>query len=117
MTKSEEKLKKLVNASGYLFQLKVQTEIHTSKPSANLAVISSEHRWIDNESGEEGFIDIGTGDGEGIGIAMEAGGIAFCAQGCQDGSGEVGFEVGGVIEVRSQVEEVAAEGAEVGDAG
>jgi hypothetical protein len=49
---------KLVNAAGFLFQLRVQAEIESTASSHHKAVLAREHRWIDAETGQEGFIDL-----------------------------------------------------------
>jgi len=55
----DESRLKIINASGYLFQLKVEDEIKNLKTYSdnNIKIIASEHRWVDLESKDEGFID------------------------------------------------------------
>jgi len=48
----------LVNASGFLFQLKVEQEISASSASHGKSILAREHRWVDLDSGHEGFIDL-----------------------------------------------------------
>jgi hypothetical protein len=57
---SDEKddLLKLVNASGFLFQLRVEDEISKTLSSRGNTVITKEHKWKDEASGNEGFIDL-----------------------------------------------------------
>ncbi len=54
----EKKLRSIVNASGYLFQLRVADEVSKSTKTHGWYVASFEHPWRDKESGREGFIDI-----------------------------------------------------------
>jgi len=60
----EEELRKLVNGSGFLFQLRVEHEIRKPQRSHRWEVISHEHAWQDPESGTEGFIDLILGNGD-----------------------------------------------------
>jgi hypothetical protein len=50
---------KIINASGYLFQLKIEDEIRNLKTYTdnNIKIIASEHRWVDIDTSDEGFID------------------------------------------------------------
>ncbi len=50
----------IINASGFLFQLRVEQEIHRmhQEQDINWAVISQEHRWVDPLSSSENFIDL-----------------------------------------------------------
>lgn len=50
---------KIINASGYLFQLRVEDEIRRSKSYAlgNMEIVASEHRWVDRKTLDESFID------------------------------------------------------------
>ncbi|MBN1929976.1 MAG: hypothetical protein JW786_00005 [Desulfobacterales bacterium] len=57
MSEDNESLKSLINASGFLFQLRVQREIELN-PHSTWSVSSTEHRWEDPSSGQESFIDI-----------------------------------------------------------
>ncbi len=53
-----ESLRKDVNKSGFPFQLKVADQINSAKPKHPWSVESSEHSWVDPESGSRGFIDL-----------------------------------------------------------
>jgi len=58
---SEDKktiLHKMVNSSGFLFQLAVESEVRRTAASHNWTVLSREHPWADPELGGEGFIDL-----------------------------------------------------------
>lgn len=54
----EENLRKLVNSSGFLFQLRVEHEILQSFRSHGWQVLTREHAWADAESKVGGFIDL-----------------------------------------------------------
>lgn len=60
-------LLKIVNASGFLYQLRVEDEINRtrSKRSRSWDVVAREHRWIDPITKNEGFIDLVIEDGIG----------------------------------------------------
>lgn len=59
MTKNPyEDLRKIVNASGFLFQLRIKDEIHNSFNDHKWEISSHEHPWKDKETGTEGFIDL-----------------------------------------------------------
>ena len=58
MTEKSDKLLKLANASGFLFQLRIEDEIEKTKEIHRKEVIASEYRWLDPKTGLEGFIDI-----------------------------------------------------------
>jgi len=60
MADLQDSLRKLVNASGFLFQLRVEQEIRATQPSrrGDWEVVAHEHRWIEAAEGGEGFIDI-----------------------------------------------------------
>jgi len=60
MPETPESLLNLVNASGFLFQLRVEQEIKAMEAfrSGNLELIAREHRWVDPVDGTEGFIDV-----------------------------------------------------------
>lgn len=55
----EENLRKVVNASGFLFQFKIEDVIRTQ--STHWKLISSEHQWHDPETNKIGFIDLVVG--------------------------------------------------------
>ena len=56
----ESTLLKVINASGFVFQLGVQEMIETNfrKNRHGWRVVGREHRWVDPISEAEGFIDI-----------------------------------------------------------
>ncbi len=54
----KKKLRNIVNASGFLFQLRVEHAIRKSSNQHGWKVVSREHPWEDPESGGEGFIDL-----------------------------------------------------------
>ena len=56
--KEDKILQKMVNSSGFLFQLAVQSEILQTATNHKWKVLSHEHPWIDLESRREGFIDL-----------------------------------------------------------
>jgi hypothetical protein len=58
MGETPESLLKLVNAAGFLFQLRVEQEIKQTHREHRWSVLSCEHRWTDPDSHEEGFIDL-----------------------------------------------------------
>lgn len=58
MPEQDRDLLKLMNAAGFLFQLRVQDEIERTSPTHQKSVVAREHRWIDPETGREGFIDL-----------------------------------------------------------
>jgi hypothetical protein len=53
---NDEILRKLVNSSGFLFQLRVEDEIR--RECRKWRVVETEHPWKDAESGKEGYADI-----------------------------------------------------------
>jgi hypothetical protein len=56
-------LSKIVNASGFLFQLRVEEEVKSISNYCNLEVLAREHPWVDIESGKSGYIDLILADG------------------------------------------------------
>lgn len=60
MTEPKEVLQSLVNASGFLFQLRIEQEIRATGPNklGNWEFAAREHRWLDTHDGSEGFIDL-----------------------------------------------------------
>lgn len=60
MPDDKESLLKIVNASGFLFQLSVEQHIkHLYRPHfSNWSVLSREHRWIDPFISKESFVDL-----------------------------------------------------------
>jgi len=59
MPESEESVRNLINASGFLFQLRVEHAIRTiTDRHRSVWTIAREHRWVDPTSGTEGFVDL-----------------------------------------------------------
>ena len=60
MTEHKEALRDLINASGFLFQLRIEQEIKAAGPNqtGGWEFAAREHRWKDAEDGGEGFIDL-----------------------------------------------------------
>lgn len=58
MSETNESLLNVVNASGFLFQLGVQESIQNTYDEHRWRVVGSEHRWQENSSAREAFIDI-----------------------------------------------------------
>ena len=59
MGETKESLLNIVNSSGFLFQMRVADELRKSKWKwCHWKIVAEEHRWTDEKSGEEGFIDI-----------------------------------------------------------
>lgn len=60
MDSKKESLLRLVNASGFLFQLKVEREIRSlaHQHDTNWIVAAAEHRWIDPLQETEKYIDL-----------------------------------------------------------
>jgi hypothetical protein len=58
MTETKESLRNLVNASGFLFQLRVEQEIKSMDFPNDWEIAAREHRWFDSQEGNEGFIDL-----------------------------------------------------------
>ena len=60
MPEDKQSLLNIINASGFLFQLRVEREIRRMHQhrDANWAVVSREHRWTDPLSSSERFIDL-----------------------------------------------------------
>lgn len=63
MIKDKGSLLNLVNGQGFLFQLRIEHEIKTTQDQYPWRILAREHRWIDAENGEEGFIDLVLGHG------------------------------------------------------
>jgi hypothetical protein len=51
-------LSKIINSSGFLFQLRVEKEIEQVPKHRNWEVLAREHPWADNETGKSGYIDL-----------------------------------------------------------
>ena len=54
----KEDLLKLINASGFLFQLRVEDEVMKTSSTHGTTVLAKEHKWVDETTGNEGFIDL-----------------------------------------------------------
>lgn len=54
----KDDLLKLVNASGFLFQLRVEQEVSNTSEKHHKTVLAKEHRWFDPITKNEGFIDL-----------------------------------------------------------
>lgn len=55
---TEDKLRNILNASGFLFQLCIENEITKTAKNHKWNVVSREHPWSDQAIGNEGFIDL-----------------------------------------------------------
>jgi hypothetical protein len=51
-------LLRLINGSGFLFQLRVEDEVRRTSQTHQKHILAREHRWKDEATGEEGFIDL-----------------------------------------------------------
>jgi hypothetical protein len=71
MLSNDTDLLKLVNASGFLFQLKVEQLISETSDSHGKSILAREHKWIDPRTGNEGFIDLITTAGTNGKIVIE----------------------------------------------
>jgi hypothetical protein len=74
MTETKDSLTNLINASGFLFQLKLEEEIRKSRPVSPVGEwqqIVREHKWIDSLDGKEGFIDIVLESGDTTRLVIE----------------------------------------------
>jgi hypothetical protein len=60
MTETTKSLLNLVNAAGYLLQLRIEHEVETNEKLKGdlVKVICREHRWLDPITGTENFIDL-----------------------------------------------------------
>lgn len=60
MAEDKKTLLSLVNASGFLFQLRIEREVRqlSHQHDSNWNVVASEHRWVDPIASSEGFIDL-----------------------------------------------------------
>ena len=59
--KSQEKtLNTIINASGFLFQLRIENELRENviAPDSRWKIVGREHRWVNPSTGYEGFIDL-----------------------------------------------------------
>ena len=55
---NEEALRKLVNDSGFPFQMRVEREVRAHEREHNWHVEASEHAWTNSRQGTGGFTDI-----------------------------------------------------------
>lgn len=58
MNKIPKSLLNIVNASGFLFQMRVAKEIENTYEEHNWNIASKEHRWSIEDQGIEGYIDL-----------------------------------------------------------
>lgn len=58
MDETHDSLLNIVNASGFLFQLRVEHEIEKTYKDHSWSVVAREHHWIDPESKADGYIDM-----------------------------------------------------------
>ena len=58
MDKSTEKLQRLVNSSGFPFQISIQNEIEKHRNTHGWRVYSIEHPWKNTETGTQGYVDL-----------------------------------------------------------
>ena len=70
MSENPESLLETVNTSGYPFQIGVQAMIENTRGEHHWKIIGAEHRWQNNLSGREGFIDIVVGQDGGYPLRM-----------------------------------------------
>lgn len=59
----ENQIKKLVNSSGFPFQLAVENEIQSISSQTQWSIITREHPWRSTSDEAEGFIDLVVGHG------------------------------------------------------
>lgn len=71
MDPSHNSLLSLVNASGFLFQLRVEQEISATQSKHRKSVLAHEHRWTHPATQQNGFIDLITTAGTNGKIVME----------------------------------------------
>jgi hypothetical protein len=55
---NSEELQRPVNASGLLYQLRVESEVQATRDSHQWQVLAREHPWHNAESGKSGYIDL-----------------------------------------------------------
>jgi hypothetical protein len=58
MEDRDKSLKKIVNASGFVFQLALEHKIRSTSETHGWGVIAREHPWRNIENGSQGYIDI-----------------------------------------------------------
>jgi hypothetical protein len=57
-TPKDETLRKIVNASGFLFQLRVEREVKKEPKHHQWTILAREHPWADEGTGKSGYIDL-----------------------------------------------------------
>ena len=57
-TEREKQLKTIVNASGFIFQLSIMSNVQRTEEKHNWEIFAHEHPWRDHISGDEGYIDL-----------------------------------------------------------
>lgn len=60
---SNDDLVRLVNASGFLLQLRIEEEVRSHQREHGWQIVGREHPWTDPAAGQEGFIDLILGQG------------------------------------------------------
>jgi hypothetical protein len=65
---NNEHLNKLVNASGFVFQVGLEYAIRAKQSQHRWSIIAREHPWALSQSGAEGFIDLILGCGHMTGV-------------------------------------------------
>ncbi len=58
MPEEKDDFLKVVNASGFLFQLRIEQEVNDTSAKHRKTVLTREHRWVDPITQNEGFIDL-----------------------------------------------------------
>ncbi|MGD0753374.1 MAG: hypothetical protein ABSA23_18490 [Anaerolineales bacterium] len=58
MPETKESLLKIINASGFLFQLRIEQEIKSTDLARIWDISAREHRWYDSQEGSDGFMDL-----------------------------------------------------------
>jgi len=58
MPPKDSDLLNLVNAAGFLFQMAVQHDIESTYSKHGKTVLAREHRWVDPDTRQEGFVDL-----------------------------------------------------------
>lgn len=66
----DDALRRLVNAAGYLFQLRIEDAIRNS--GTEWAVVSTEHQWVDPDTQEARYIDLVLQGGAYMRVVIEA---------------------------------------------
>jgi len=58
MDEKNQSLRSVVNASGFLLQLRIEKELEATRGSHKWRVVAREHHWANPESGTDGYIDL-----------------------------------------------------------